>query len=55
MNGGTFFQKAEMPFNQQMSFPATMELRTTSLGIRLYRWPVKEIENCMLNPLNSKT
>lgn len=38
------FQKAGMPFNQQMSFPATMELRTTSEGIRLFRWPVKEIE-----------
>jgi fructan beta-fructosidase len=33
-----------MPFNQCMSFPTTMELRTTDDGIRLYRWPVKEIE-----------
>ncbi len=38
------FQQAGMPFNQQMSFPTTMELRTTPEGIRLYRWPVKEIK-----------
>ena len=46
MNQGSnsVFQKAAMPFNQQMSFPATMELKTTPEGIRLYRWPVKEIE-----------
>ena len=46
MNQGSnsVFQKAGMPFNQQMSFPATMELKTTTEGIRLYRWPVKEIE-----------
>ena len=40
----TFFERAGMPFNLQMSFPTTMELRTTPKGIRLYRWPVKEIE-----------
>lgn len=34
-----------MPFNQQMSFPATMELRTTDEGVRLFRWPVEEIES----------
>ncbi len=47
MNQGnnSVFQKAGMPFNQQMSFPTTMELRTTPEGIRLYRWPIKEIEN----------
>ncbi len=46
MNQGnnSVFQKAGMPFNQQMSFPTTMELRTTPKGLRLYRWPVKEIE-----------
>ncbi len=46
MNEGnkSVFQKAGMPFNQQMSFPSTMELKTTTEGIRLYRWPVKEIE-----------
>jgi sucrose-6-phosphate hydrolase SacC (GH32 family) len=46
MNQGnnSVFQKAGMPFNQQMSFPNTMELRTTPEGVRLYRWPVKEVE-----------
>tara|TARA_B110000037_G_scaffold48501_1_gene59518 strand:+ start:3147 stop:4634 length:1488 start_codon:yes stop_codon:yes gene_type:complete len=42
---GNPFLKAKMPFNQQMSFPTTMELKTTPEGIRLYRWPVDEIEN----------
>ena len=46
MNQGknSVFQNAGMPFNQQMSFPTTMELRTTPEGVRLYRWPVKEVE-----------
>ena len=39
------FQKLGMPFNQQMSFPTTMELRTTPEGIHLFRWPIKEIES----------
>ena len=43
-SNNSVFEKAGMPFNQQMSFPTTMELRSTPLGIRLYRWPVKEIE-----------
>jgi sucrose-6-phosphate hydrolase SacC (GH32 family) len=33
-----------MPFNLQMSFPNTLELKTTPEGIRLFRWPIKEIE-----------
>ena len=41
----SIFEKEGMPFNQQMSFPTTIELRTTSEGIRLFRWPIKEIEN----------
>jgi sucrose-6-phosphate hydrolase SacC (GH32 family) len=41
MNGGSYPQ---MPFNQQMSFPCTLELRHTDEGLRLYRWPVREIE-----------
>jgi len=46
MNGGdNVFLKGGMPFNQQMSFPTTMELRTTTDGLRLYRWPIKEIES----------
>ena len=34
----------EMPFNQQMSFPCKLTLRTTAEGIRLHREPVAEIE-----------
>ncbi len=34
-----------MPFNQQMSVPRVLTLRTTPEGIRLYMKPVKEIEN----------
>ena len=33
-----------MPFNQQMSFPCELTLRSTPRGPRLFRWPVKEIE-----------
>jgi len=39
------FPTKGMPFNQQMSFPCELTLRTTDEGIRLYRWPVKEIES----------
>jgi len=41
MSGGKY---PGMPFNQQMSFPCELTLRTTPEGIRLYRQPVKEIE-----------
>ena len=34
-----------MPFNQQMSFPCELSLRTTSGGLRLFRYPVEEIES----------
>jgi len=34
-----------MPFNQQMSFPTELTLRTTPEGVRLYKKPVREIEN----------
>lgn len=34
-----------MPFNQQMSFPRELKLRRTSKGLRLFRYPIKEIEN----------
>ena len=42
MRGGKY---PDMPFNQQMSFPCELTLRTTSAGIRLFRQPVKELEN----------
>jgi sucrose-6-phosphate hydrolase SacC (GH32 family) len=40
MQGGKY---PGMPFNQQMGFPVTLELRTTPEGPRLRKWPVKEI------------
>ena len=39
------FMSSNMPFNQQMGFPMTMELRTTPEGVRLFRWPIEEIES----------
>ncbi|MHA1331668.1 MAG: hypothetical protein ACTSR2_11375 [Candidatus Hodarchaeales archaeon] len=42
MRGGKY---PGMPFNQQMSFPCQLTLQTTPEGIRLYRQPIKEIEN----------
>ena len=41
MAGGKY---PAMPFNQQMSFPVELTLRTFPEGIRLCRRPVKEIE-----------
>ena len=40
MRGGKY---PAMPFNQQMSFPVELNLRTTSAGIRLCREPISEI------------
>ena len=34
-----------MPYNQQLSFPTDLYLKTTENGIRLYRTPVREISN----------
>ena len=33
-----------MPFAQMMNFPTELTLRTTEDGLRLFAWPVKEIE-----------
>lgn len=41
MRGGVY---PDMPFNQQMSFPCELSLRTTSRGIRLFRIPCDEIK-----------
>jgi sucrose-6-phosphate hydrolase SacC (GH32 family) len=41
MRGGRY---PRMPFNQQMSFPSELTLRQAPAGLRLCRWPVKEIE-----------
>lgn len=40
MSGGSYPQ---MPFNQQMSFPCELTLRHTDEGLRLYRYPIREI------------
>ena len=42
MRGGKY---PEMPFNQQMSFPVSLSLARTAEGLRLQRWPVREIES----------
>lgn len=42
MSGGKY---PDMPFNQQMSFPCRLILKNTSDGIRMFRQPVREIEN----------
>jgi sucrose-6-phosphate hydrolase SacC (GH32 family) len=42
MNGGKY---PGMPFNQQMSVPRVLTLRTTTEGIRLFIDPVKELES----------
>ncbi|MCK4960094.1 MAG: glycoside hydrolase family 32 protein [Planctomycetes bacterium] len=39
------FLANNMPFNQQMSFPCELSLRSTSEGVRLFRRPVREIAN----------
>lgn len=41
MSGGKY---PDMPFNQQMTFPRVLTLRTTGEGIRLFFQPVKELE-----------
>jgi len=40
MRGGSY---PDMPFNQQISFPAELTLHTVPEGVRLYRRPVREI------------
>jgi len=47
MRGGGY---PGMPFNQQMSFPCELTLRTVNKGIKLFRYPVKEIETLYDEP-----
>ena len=42
MNGGTY---PDMPFNQQVTFPRELTLRTTAEGPRLFRKPIRELES----------
>ncbi len=41
MRGGTY---PDMPFNQQITFPRELTLRTTAAGPRLFREPIRELE-----------
>jgi sucrose-6-phosphate hydrolase SacC (GH32 family) len=41
MRGSSF---PEMPFNQQVSFPCELTLRSTPAGPRIFRQPIREIE-----------
>ena len=52
MRGGKY---PAMPFNQQMSFPVELALRSTSEGIRLCRTPVREIERLHAKAHSEKT
>ena len=38
------FPKMGVPFNQQMTFPVELTLRQTPQGVRLFSWPIAEIE-----------
>jgi len=37
-----------MPFSGQFSFPSKLDLRSGKDGIKLYRWPIKEIDGLYL-------
>jgi len=41
MRGGTY---PKMPFNQQLSFPCELTLRTQAGDLALHRYPIREIE-----------
>jgi sucrose-6-phosphate hydrolase SacC (GH32 family) len=38
-----------MPFNQMMGIPVELQLRTTPEGLRLFAYPVKEVESLRIN------
>ncbi len=41
-----------VPHNQQMSFPCELKLRTTPEGVKLFCWPIKEIES-LVTPIRT--
>ncbi|WP_161606353.1 glycoside hydrolase family 32 protein [Microlunatus speluncae] len=45
MRDGVF---PDMPFNQQVSFPCELSLRSTPDGLRLHRRPIRELETLVL-------
>lgn len=46
MRGGPDSAKLfDVPHNQQLAFPCELSLKTTPDGIRLFVWPIKEIES----------
>jgi len=47
MRGGNY---PDMPFNQQVTFPRELTLRTTPKGLRLFREPIREIESLQKTP-----
>ena len=55
MRGGLNSAQAyKLPFNQQMAFPCDLTLRTTKEGVRIFCWPVKEIESLYSSEHNIK-
>jgi fructan beta-fructosidase len=49
-NGITF---PGQPFNQQMTIPVELSLKTTPQGIRMFAWPVKELDASQI-PVSTK-
>ncbi len=46
MRGGPNSEKTfDVPHNQQMAFPCELTLRTTTQGMRLFCWPIAEIDS----------
>jgi sucrose-6-phosphate hydrolase SacC (GH32 family) len=46
MRGGpNAAEKYSVPFNQQMAFPCELSLRSVGDDVRLFVWPIKEIES----------
>ena len=47
MNGGKYPQ---MPFNQQLSIPCELTLHAAADGLRVYKYPVREVESLRTEP-----